>query len=76
MNEIMKIIKSLDESGLFIKDVNETIKNETKEQNGRFVSMLLRTLGAGLLGNLFPGKGAITTSQDPGTIRARKSKLE
>ena len=41
----MKIIKSLEEPGLLIKRVNETIKTETKEQNRRFVSMLLRTLG-------------------------------
>ena len=75
MNNIMKIIKSLEESGLLTKGVNETIKTETKEQNRRFVSMLLRTLGVGLLGNLLPGKGAITASQDPGKIRAGKGTI-
>ena len=59
MNDIMKIIKSLEEPGLLIKGVSQTIKNETKEQKGGFLSMLLGTLGAGLLGNLLTGKGAI-----------------
>ena len=59
MNDIMKIIKSLEESGLLIKGVSETIKSEAKEQKGGFFSMLLGTLGASLLGNLLTGKGAI-----------------
>ena len=59
MNDIMKVIKSLEESGLLIKGVSETIKNETKEQKGGFLSMLLGTLGASLLGNLLTGKGTI-----------------
>ena len=41
MNYFMKIVKSLEESGLLIKDVSETIKNEAKEQKGEFLSMLL-----------------------------------
>ena len=41
MNDIMKIVKSLEESGLLIKDIRETIKNEAKEQKGGFFSMLL-----------------------------------
>ena len=40
-----------------LKGVTKTIKNETKEQRGRFLSMLLGTLGASLLGNLLSGKG-------------------
>ena len=48
----MKIVKSLKESGLLIKDVAETINNEAKEQKGRFLSMVLGTLGASLLKNL------------------------
>ena len=52
MNDIMKIVTSLEESGLLIKGVNEAIKNEVKEQKGVFLSMLLGTLGASLLGNL------------------------
>ena len=55
MNDIMKIVKSLEESSLLIKGISKTIKNEAKEQKGRFLSMLLRTLGAGLLGNLLTG---------------------
>ena len=45
INDIMKIVKSLEESGLLIKSVSETIKNEPKEQKGQFLGMLLRTLG-------------------------------
>ena len=52
MNDVMKIIKSLEESGLLIKGVSKTIKNEAKEQKGGFLIMLLDTLGANLLGNL------------------------
>ena len=63
LNDIMKIVKSLEESGLLIKRVSETIKYESKEQKGRFFGMFLGTLGVSLLGNLLTGKGAITTSQ-------------
>ena len=55
MNDIIKIVKSLEESGLLIKGVSKTIKNEAKEQKGGFLSMLLSTLGAGLLGNILSG---------------------
>ena len=57
MNDIMKIVKSLEESRLLLKGVNKTIKNEAKEQNGGFLRMLLGTLGASLLGNFLTGKG-------------------
>ena len=50
MDDIMKIVKSLEHSGLLIKGVSETIKSEAKEQKGGFVGMLLGTLGASLLG--------------------------
>ena len=53
----MKIIKSLEETSLLIKDISETIQNEAKEQKGEFLSMLLVKLGASLLGNLLTGKG-------------------
>ena len=43
MNDVMKIVKSLEEHGLLIKDGSETIKNEAKEQKGRFLGMLLGT---------------------------------
>ena len=59
INDIMKIIKSLEESGLLIKGVGKTIKNKAKEQKGGFFSMLLGTLGASLSGNLLTGKGTI-----------------
>ena len=67
MNDIMNIVKSLEESGLLIKGFSETIKDEAKEQKGGFLSMLLGTLGASLLGNLLTGKGTIRASE--GTIR-------
>ena len=57
MNDIMKIVKSLEKSCLLIKDVSETIKNEPKEEKGGFLRMLLGTLGASLLKNLLTGKG-------------------
>ena len=53
MNDIMKIIKSLEDSGVLLKVVTKTINNEIKKQKGGFLSMLLGTLGASLLGNLF-----------------------
>ena len=60
ISDIMKIVKS----GLLIKDVSEIIKNETKEQKGGFLGMLLGTSGASLLGNLLTGKGAIRACQN------------
>ena len=66
MNDIMEIVKFLEESGLLIKGVSETIKNEAKKVG--FLSMLLDTLGASLLGNLLAGKGTIRTGE--GTVRA------
>ena len=64
INDIKKIVKLLEVSDLLIKGVSETIKNEAKEQEGGFVSMLLGTLGASLLGNLITSKGTIRASQD------------
>ena len=55
MKDIMKIIKALENSGILLKGVSKIIKNETKEQRGGFLSMLLGTLGASLLGNLLTG---------------------
>ena len=68
LNDIIKIIKSLEESGLLIKSASKTIKNEAKEQSGRFLGILLGTLGATLLGNMLAGKGVMTAVE--GTIRA------
>ena len=59
MNDIMKIVQALEDSNILLKGVTKTIKNETKEQKGGFLSMLLGTLGASLLGNLLSGKGIV-----------------
>ena len=58
-NLIVKLVKSLEDSGLLIKVVSETIKNEAKEEKGEFLGVLLGTLGASLLGNLLTGKVTI-----------------
>ena len=44
MNDIMKIIKSLEDAGLLIKGVSETTEYKTKEQKGWFLVMLLSKL--------------------------------
>ena len=59
MNDLMKIVQALEDSNILLTGVTKTIKNETKEQKGGFLSMLLGTLGAGLLGNLLAGKGIV-----------------
>ena len=59
MNDIIKIVQALEDSNILLKGVTKTIKNETKEQKGGFLSMLLGTLGASLLGNLLAGKGIV-----------------
>ena len=64
MNDIMKIIKALENSGILLKGVSKAIKNETKEQKGGFLSMLLGTLGASLLGNLLTGGKGIMRAGD------------
>ena len=56
MESIMKIVKSLEDPDLLLKDVSETIQTEAKEQEGGFLSMLLNTLGPSLLGNMLAGK--------------------
>ena len=57
MEDIIKVVKSLEDSGLLSKRVSEKIKNQAKEQKGGFLSMLLGTLHAGLFGNILAGKG-------------------
>ena len=59
MNGKMKIVQALEDSNILLKRLAKTITNKTKEQKQGFLSMLLRTLGASLLGNLFAGKGII-----------------
>ena len=56
IKDIMKIVKSLENSGLLLKGVTETVQNEVKYQKGGFLSMLLCTLGVSVLGNLLAGK--------------------
>ena len=55
MNDIMKMVQALEDSNILLKGVTKTIKNETKEQKDGFLSMLLGTLGASLLGNVLSG---------------------
>ena len=57
MNDIMNILQVLEYSNILLKGVTKTIRNETKEQKGGFLSMLLGTLKASLLGNLLSGRG-------------------
>ena len=57
MEDIMKIVKSLEDSGLLIKTASEMIQDKGKEQKSGFSGMLLGTLGASLLGNILTGKG-------------------
>ena len=59
MNNVMKIIQTLEDCHILLKGVTKTVKNETKEQKGGFLSMLLGTLGASLLGNILAGKGIV-----------------
>ena len=69
MNNIMKIIKALEKPGILLDGVGKTIENEVKEQKGGFLSMLLGTLGASLLGNLLTcGKGIVRAGE--GIMRA------
>ena len=59
INDITKNVQALEDSNILLKGVTKTIKNETKEQKGGFLSMLLGTLGASLLGNILAGKGIV-----------------
>ena len=68
MEDIMKIVKSLEESGLLINGISEAIRNGTKEQKDRFLPMLLGTLAASIFGNALAEKGVIRAGE--GVIRA------
>ena len=67
MNDIMKIVQALEDSNILLKGVTKTIKNETKEQKGGFLSMILDTSGASLLGDLLTknlsGKGTVRAGE-------------
>ena len=69
MNDIIKIIMALENSGILLKGVSKIIENETKEQRGGFLSMLLGTIGASLLGNLLTDGKRIMRAGD-GIVRA------
>ena len=72
MQDLLKIVKSLEDSGSLLDAITETVKNEVKEQKGGFLSMLLGTLRASLLGDLLTknlsGRGVLRAGK--GTIRA------
>ena len=72
MHGIMKIVQALEDSNILLKHVIKTIKNETKEQKGGFLTMLLGTLGASLLGDLLTKNlsGKRTVRAGEGTTRA------
>ena len=67
MEDVMKLAESHEESWLLVKGISETIKNEAKQQKGRFVSVLLGTLAASVLGNALAGRGVIRAHKE--TIR-------
>ena len=72
MGDILKLVKSLEDSGVLLKGVSETVQHEAKEQGGGFLSMLLVTLGASLIGDVLSkglsGRGVIRAGE--GTVTA------
>ena len=74
MNDVIKIVQALEDSNILLKGVTETVKNETKKQQGGFLSMLLGTLGASLLGDLLTEKGFVRAGsgndKGKGVVRA------
>ena len=74
MEDIIKIVKPLEDSDLLLKGVSETIQNEAKEQKAGFLSMLLGTLGASLLRNMITGKGIIIAGYSSKYLQSKKEK--
>ena len=74
MEDIIKIVKSLEDFGLVLKGVSETIQNEVKEEKGGFLGMLLGILGASLLGNMLTGKGIIRAGYGLKDLHSKKGK--
>ena len=70
IEDIIKRVKSLEDSGLLLKGVTETVQNEVKEQKEGFLNMLLGTLGASLLGNILTGQGINRAAKGRGVNRA------
>ena len=66
----MKIVQALEDSKILMKGVTKTIQNETKEQKGEFLGILLGTLGASLLGNILAGKGVVRAVSRKGIVKA------
>ena len=69
IEDIIKIVKSLEYSGLLVKGVTETVQNEVREQKVGFLTMLLGTLDASLLGNLLRGRGINRAGKGKGINR-------
>ena len=81
IEDLIKIAKSLEDSDLLLTGVTESVQNEVKEQKGGFLSMLLGTLGARLLGNLLTGKGAFHAGKGihragEGIVRAGEGNMD
>ena len=74
MEDLIKIVKSLEDSGFLLRGVTESVQNEVKEQKGGFLSMSLGTLGATLLGNLLTGKGIHRAGE--GSVRAGEGNID
>ena len=74
MNDIMKIVQALEGSDISLKEITKTIRNETKEQKGRFLGILLGTLASTLLGNMLEVKRIVRAGygnkQGEGIFRA------
>ena len=58
----MKVVQALEDSNILLKGITKTIENETKEQKGGFLGMLLGTLGASLVGNMLTARGILRTA--------------
>ena len=81
MDDLIEIVKLLEDSGLLLKWITEPVQNEIKEQKGGFLSMLLGTLGASLLGNLLTDKGVNKKGKGihragEGIVRASKGNMD
>ena len=81
MDDLIKIVKSLEDSGLLLKGITESVQNEIKEQKSGFLSMLLGTLGANLLGNRLTGKAVNKKGKEihragEGIVRAGEDKID
>ena len=74
MKDIIKIVKSLEDSDFLLKGVSETVQKEAKKQKGGFLSMLLGPIGASLLGNILTGQGAIAKSVSKETRSKRQGR--